>query len=78
MSHELARLASRQRAGQFLLVSALGADRQSRVFYNRVKGIAEKLSDYRLAYLHLVNLAVAVLENHTEPALAHWDVRAGA
>ena len=39
--HELARLASRQRAGQFLLVSAVGADRQSRVFYNRVKGEVE-------------------------------------
>ncbi|MGH8652006.1 MAG: hypothetical protein ACREYE_07380 [Gammaproteobacteria bacterium] len=40
--HELARLASRHRAGQFLLVSALGADRQSRVFYNRVKGEVEE------------------------------------
>ncbi|MGH8614405.1 MAG: oxidoreductase [Gammaproteobacteria bacterium] len=39
--HELAQLASGQRAGQFLLVSALGADRQSRVFYNRVKGEVE-------------------------------------
>ncbi|MGH8473410.1 MAG: oxidoreductase [Gammaproteobacteria bacterium] len=40
--HELARLASRHRASQFLLVSALGADRQSRVFYNRVKGEVEE------------------------------------
>ena len=40
--HELARLASRHGAGQFLLVSALGADRQSRVFYNRVKGEVEE------------------------------------
>jgi uncharacterized protein YbjT (DUF2867 family) len=40
--HELARLASRHRAGQFLLVSALGANRQSRVFYNRVKGEVEE------------------------------------
>ena len=39
--HELAQLASRHRAGQFLLVSALGADRHSRVFYNRVKGEVE-------------------------------------
>jgi uncharacterized protein YbjT (DUF2867 family) len=39
--HELAQLASRHRAGQFLLVSALGADPQSRVFYSRVKGEAE-------------------------------------
>jgi uncharacterized protein YbjT (DUF2867 family) len=40
--YELARLASRHRAGQFLLVSALGANRQSRVFYNRVKGEVEE------------------------------------
>lgn len=40
--YELARLASRHRPGQFLLVSALGANRQSRVFYNRVKGEVEE------------------------------------
>jgi uncharacterized protein YbjT (DUF2867 family) len=40
--YELARLASRHRAGQFLLVSALGANSQSRVFYNRVKGEVEE------------------------------------
>jgi uncharacterized protein YbjT (DUF2867 family) len=40
--HELAQLASRQRAGQFLLVSALGANSQSRVFYYRVKGEVEE------------------------------------
>ncbi|MGH8490027.1 MAG: oxidoreductase [Gammaproteobacteria bacterium] len=38
--HELAQLAFGC-AGQFLLVSALGADRQSRMFYNRVKGEVE-------------------------------------
>ncbi len=40
--HELAQLASRQRADQFLLVSAMGANSRSRVFYNRVKGEAEE------------------------------------
>jgi uncharacterized protein YbjT (DUF2867 family) len=39
---ELARLASAAGAAQFLLVSALGADPRSRVFYNRVKGEAEE------------------------------------
>lgn len=39
--HELARTASRHRASQFLLVSAVAADPRSRVFYNRVKGEAE-------------------------------------
>jgi uncharacterized protein YbjT (DUF2867 family) len=38
---ELARAASRHRAEQFLLVSALGAAAHARVFYNRVKGETE-------------------------------------
>lgn len=38
---ELGRLAVRHRASQFLVVSALGADPVSRVFYNRVKGETE-------------------------------------
>jgi uncharacterized protein YbjT (DUF2867 family) len=37
-----ARLARRAGANRFLLVSALGADPASRVFYNRVKGEAEE------------------------------------
>lgn len=39
---QLARVAARHRAAQFLLVSSLGADPRSRVFYNRVKGEAEE------------------------------------
>ncbi|HVH67600.1 MAG TPA: NAD-dependent epimerase/dehydratase family protein [Gemmatimonadales bacterium] len=35
---ELARLALRHRASQFLVVTAVGADPRSRVFYSRVKG----------------------------------------
>jgi uncharacterized protein YbjT (DUF2867 family) len=38
---ELALAAQRQHAAQFLLVSSLGADPASRVFYSRVKGEAE-------------------------------------
>lgn len=38
---EIARLAAEQGADQFLLVTALGADPSSRVFYNRVKGETE-------------------------------------
>lgn len=37
----LARLAAGNPAGQFLVVSSLGADARSRVFYNRVKGEME-------------------------------------
>lgn len=39
---EAARLASTNGAAQFLLVSALGADPGSRVFYNRTKGEVEE------------------------------------
>jgi uncharacterized protein YbjT (DUF2867 family) len=39
--YETARLASQQRAEQLLLVSALGADARSSIFYNRVKGELE-------------------------------------
>jgi uncharacterized protein YbjT (DUF2867 family) len=39
---ELARVAVRHRASQFLLVTALGADPRSRLFYNRVKGEVEE------------------------------------
>lgn len=39
---ESARLASEQGTEQFLLVSALGADAHSRIFYNRIKGEVEE------------------------------------
>lgn len=39
---ELARITRANGASQFLLVSALGADKKSNVFYNRVKGEAEE------------------------------------
>ena len=39
---ELARLTKSQGASQFLLVSALGADKGSSVFYNKVKGEVEE------------------------------------
>jgi len=39
---ELARVAVRHRASQFLVVTAVGADRQSRILYSRVKGEAEE------------------------------------
>ena len=41
-SVELARLTKSQGASQFLLVSALGADKNSNVFYNKVKGEVEE------------------------------------
>lgn len=40
-AHEAAKLAASNRATQFLLVSSLGADAKSSVFYSRVKGEIE-------------------------------------
>ncbi len=39
---ELARVAVRHRASQFLVVTAVGADARSRILYSRVKGEAEE------------------------------------
>jgi uncharacterized protein YbjT (DUF2867 family) len=39
---ELARVAVRHRASQFLMVTAVGADPQSRILYSRVKGETEE------------------------------------
>jgi len=39
---ELARVAVRHRASQFLVVTAVGADPESRILYSRVKGEAEE------------------------------------
>src|SRR2546422_227594 len=43
----LARIAARAGAKQFLLVSAIGADAKSRVFYSRVKGETEAAGEAR-------------------------------
>ncbi len=40
--HELASMLKANGASQFLLVSALGADKNSKIFYNRVKGEVEE------------------------------------
>jgi uncharacterized protein YbjT (DUF2867 family) len=40
--HEIARMASEQRSGHYLLVSSMGADPGSSIFYNRVKGELEQ------------------------------------
>ena len=50
---ELARMAARHRAARFLVVSALGADPQSRIFYNRVKGEMETAVRRELADVHV-------------------------
>ena len=51
---ESAKLAARQGAGQYLLITALGADAKSSVFYNRVKGeVEEAIGKLPLKSLHI-------------------------
>ncbi|HXF96412.1 MAG TPA: oxidoreductase [Gemmatimonadales bacterium] len=67
---ELARLASEQHARQFLLVSALGADPASRVFYQRVKGEAEEaVRHLRFSAVHIFRPSLLVgRRNEFRPA----------
>ena len=51
---ESAKLAARQGAGQYLLITALGANAKSSVFYNRVKGeVEEAIGKLPLKSLHI-------------------------
>jgi uncharacterized protein YbjT (DUF2867 family) len=51
---EAARLAKQQGAKQYLIVTALGANKNSGVFYNRVKGeVEEKIAGLQFPSLHI-------------------------
>lgn len=51
---ELARLSKSKGAEQYLLVSALGADKNSKIFYNQVKGeVEEAISQVGFASFHI-------------------------
>jgi uncharacterized protein YbjT (DUF2867 family) len=51
----LAKLTSEQGASQYVLVSALGADKSSMVFYNKVKGeVEEAIQQYSFKSVHIV------------------------
>jgi uncharacterized protein YbjT (DUF2867 family) len=51
----LANITSRQGASQFLLISALGANKNSSVFYNQVKGeVEEAVQQYSFKSVHVV------------------------
>ena len=69
---ELARVAVRHRASQFLAVTAIGADPRSRVFYNRVKGEAEEALR-RLSFegMHLFRPSL-LLGRRAERRPAEW------
>lgn len=50
----LAQIAASQQAQQFLLVSALGADKHATIFYNRVKGeLEEAVSKLNFSGIHI-------------------------
>ena len=53
--YEAARLAKEKGAKQFLIVTAMGADKNSGIFYNRVKGeVEEKISALQFPGFHVI------------------------
>jgi uncharacterized protein YbjT (DUF2867 family) len=63
---ELARVAKNQGATQYLLVSALGADKNSSVFYNKVKGeVEESIGQLSFSTLRIFRPSL-LLGNRTE------------
>jgi len=51
---ELARISKSQGATQFFLISALGADKNSSIFYNKVKGeVEEAIQKFSFSSLHV-------------------------
>lgn len=67
---KLAELAKEQGAAQFLTVTAMGADRNSRFFYNRVKGrLEDELINLNFPALHIFRPSLLMGERH--------DVRPG-
>ena len=71
---ELARLAAARGASRFILVSAVGADPASPVFYHRVKGRAEEaVSELHFKAVHLLRPSL-LLGEHPEPRPAEdWS-----
>ncbi len=71
---ELARLAAARGAAKFILVSAVGADSDSPVFYYRVKGRAEAaVSELHFKAVHLLRPSL-LLGEHPEPRPAEdWS-----
>lgn len=71
---ELARLAAARGAAKFILVSAVGADPASPVFYHRVKGRAEAaVSELHFKAVHLLRPSL-LLGEHPEPRPAEdWS-----
>lgn len=67
---ELARVALRHRAAQFLVVTAVGADPRSRMFYSRVKGeVEEALRRLQFDGVHIFRPSLLMgARAHSRPA----------
>jgi uncharacterized protein YbjT (DUF2867 family) len=73
---ELARLTKSQGTAQFFLVSALGADKNSSVFYNKVKGeVEEAIQQVSFASVHIFRPSLLLgprTEHRTGEDAAKW------
>lgn len=71
---ELARLAAAQGASRFVLVSTVGADPSSPVFYNRVKGRAEAaVSELPFKAVHLLRPSLLLGERPKPRPAEDWS-----
>jgi uncharacterized protein YbjT (DUF2867 family) len=62
---EAAKLAKQQGSHQYLIVTAMGADKNSRIFYNRVKGeVEEKIDSLQFPSFHIFRPALLLGERH--------------
>lgn len=71
---ELARLAAARGVSRFILVSAVGADPASPVFYNRVKGRAEAaVSELPFKAVHILRPSLLLGERSEPRPLEDWS-----
>ncbi|MBL8258262.1 MAG: NAD(P)H-binding protein [Candidatus Competibacteraceae bacterium] len=71
---ELAKLAAARGVSRFVLVSAVGADASSPMFYNRLKGRAEaEISDLPFAAVHLLRPSLLLGERAEPRPIEDWS-----
>jgi len=71
---ELAKLAAARGVSRFVLVSAVGADASSPVFYNRLKGRAEtEISDLPFEAVHLLRPSLLLGERPEPRPIEDWS-----
>lgn len=71
---ELARLAAGRGVSQFILVSAVGADLSSPVFFNRVKGRAEAaVSEQHFKTVHILRPSLLLGERRESRLVEDWS-----